>query len=326
MLKIKFVTDTGERWSSGIVCQNVMKFLNPAEFECHFQGFQIHWFQPSDAKFDIVFLQCCNKLQGSQIKKLRKIRDHLKIQTRLTCGVRGKLSLKQGLKFFKFFDAIECANKQFLAEVKKINSNVYLGRSGVDTEMFKPLDIDKPEEFTIGFAGSMYRPVKNFSVIQKLGYPVKIASKQSRANSALKMGDYGIEVYRNPYECPNYYPYYKMPVFHNSYSIYVCASKSEGGPNPVLEAAASGKAIVSTNVAWMPELLDAEWIVNGDPDKDPEVFKEMKQKVDRLAADLALRRKVGERNRRVAIEKWDWRIIIKEWERFYKAAWETRLA
>lgn len=325
MIRIKFVTDAGERWSSGIVCRNIMKFLNPAEFKCHFQGFQRRWFRPSDVKFDIVFLQCCNPVQGSQIKKLRKIRDHLKAETRLTCGVRGHQSLKQGLPFLHFFDAVECANKKLLLEAKKVNPETYLGRSGVDTEMFKPLNIDEPAEFTVGFAGSMHRPVKNYGVIENLGYPVKVASKQKSVDEhLLRVGNYEIDgTYQNPYAASTYYPYQKMPVFHHSYSVYVCASKNEGGPNPVLEAAACGKAIVSTNVAWMPELLDSEWIVNGDPDKDPAVFQKLKQKVDFLAKDPALCREVGKRNRRVAVQKWDWRLIIKEWETFFKAAWET---
>ena len=315
----------GTKWSSGIVCNNVIKFLDPKQFQCTFGGFRAHWFIPSDRKYDIMFLQNANRLQARQIWKLRKIRDHIKAETRLTCGVRGVTSFKESESVLQFFDAVECANKKLLNRVKPLNFNTYLGRSGVDTEMFKPMEIKKPEKVTIGFAGSKYRPVKNFDAIQKLGYPILVASKQE--SFELQKMQYGQVRWsgfmKDPYASPDYWPYEKMPIFHNSYHIYVCASKHEGGPNPVLEAAATGRAIVSTNVAWIPELLEPEWIVEGDPEDDPEAFNALKDKVDRLASDPDLRRKVGERNRKT-VKKWDWHKIIKEWEIFFKMAWETR--
>ena len=39
-----------------------------------------------------------------------------------------------------------------------------------------------------------------------------------------------------------------MPDYYNSIDVYVCASKNEGTPNPVLESMASGVPIISTNV------------------------------------------------------------------------------
>ena len=44
--------------------------------------------------------------------------------------------------------------------------------------------------------------------------------------------------------------------FYNSGTIYVCASSSEGTPNPALEAAACGCVVVSTRVGNMMELID----------------------------------------------------------------------
>ena len=45
-----------------------------------------------------------------------------------------------------------------------------------------------------------------------------------------------------------YIPHDKMPDYYNSIDLYVCASKNEGTPNPVLESMASGVPVVSTNV------------------------------------------------------------------------------
>jgi glycosyltransferase involved in cell wall biosynthesis len=43
--------------------------------------------------------------------------------------------------------------------------------------------------------------------------------------------------------------------WYNSGTVLVCASESEGTPNPALEAAACGCTIVTTRVGNMPELI-----------------------------------------------------------------------
>jgi glycosyltransferase involved in cell wall biosynthesis len=46
----------------------------------------------------------------------------------------------------------------------------------------------------------------------------------------------------------------QMPQWYRSVDIYVCASRSEGTPLPVLEAMATGNIVVSTAVGIVPEL------------------------------------------------------------------------
>ena len=52
-----------------------------------------------------------------------------------------------------------------------------------------------------------------------------------------------------------YIPHDKMPDYYNSIDVYICASKNEGTPNPVLESMASGVPIVSTNVGIVRDAL-----------------------------------------------------------------------
>lgn len=61
----------------------------------------------------------------------------------------------------------------------------------------------------------------------------------------------------------------QMLDWYNTGTIYVCASSSEGTPNPALEAAACGCVVVSTRVGNMPELI---WPYhNGElVDRDPQ--------------------------------------------------------
>lgn len=48
----------------------------------------------------------------------------------------------------------------------------------------------------------------------------------------------------------------QMAAWYQSGTIYVCASQSEGTPNPALEAASCGAVVVSTRVGNMPELIE----------------------------------------------------------------------
>ena len=47
----------------------------------------------------------------------------------------------------------------------------------------------------------------------------------------------------------------EMVEFYHSLDVYVCASRSEGTPNPCLEAAACGLPVITTAVGNMPELI-----------------------------------------------------------------------
>jgi glycosyltransferase involved in cell wall biosynthesis len=48
----------------------------------------------------------------------------------------------------------------------------------------------------------------------------------------------------------------RMRAFYNSLDLYICASRSEGTPRPVLEASACGVPVLSTDVGIIPELIE----------------------------------------------------------------------
>jgi len=112
-------------------------------------------------------------------------------------------------------------------------------------------------------------------------------------------------------------PYSKMGEFYHSFHTYVCVSKGETGPLPVLEAAASGLPVVSTAVGIVPELLEDEWIIQ---DTKPEVVtREVNKKLSILANDPELRRKVGERNRKEIMKNWTYEKTVGKWVEFFES-------
>jgi glycosyltransferase involved in cell wall biosynthesis len=47
----------------------------------------------------------------------------------------------------------------------------------------------------------------------------------------------------------------QMVPFYQGLDAYICASRTEGGPHPLLEAAACGVPLISTRVGIAPELI-----------------------------------------------------------------------
>lgn len=94
----------------------------------------------------------------------------------------------------------------------------------------------------------------------------------------------------------------EMLAFYRDLDVYVCASRSEGTPNPCLEAAACGIPVVTTPVGNMPELIDDG--VNGFLFDGSVYALAHRLALLRDSPSLALR--MGARIRET-IAAWDWR-------------------
>lgn len=185
------------------------------------------------------------------------------------------------------FDHIRVPSQRmadYLLERRPETSVVVL-RNGVNPDVYAPRR--SPSEFVVGWVGK-HREEKRIRLLKKLGHPVKMAT--------------GI-------------PHGEMPAFYKSLSAYVCTSRTEGTPMPVLEAAASGLPVVSTRVGVVPELIEDEWIVSTHP--SGEAARQITERLDILHADKALRQRVGERNRREILAHWTCEKRVRDWDRAF---------
>jgi hypothetical protein len=105
----------------------------------------------------------------------------------------------------------------------------------------------------------------------------------------------------NSFGGPTRWPASRMNDWYNTGSVYVCASKTEGTPNPALEAAAAGCVVASTPVGNMPELITDG--VNGYLVTQPTAEA-------MLAAILQARDHYNEMagNMLATIAGWDWKL------------------
>lgn len=102
----------------------------------------------------------------------------------------------------------------------------------------------------------------------------------------------------------------QMSYWYNTGSIYVVASKTEGTPNPALEAASCGLTVVSTKVGNMPEL-----IVDGQNgylcDTNLQSISEGIKKALKKRVELA-------ENMQETIKSWDWKERSKQYYNFLR--------
>jgi len=109
---------------------------------------------------------------------------------------------------------------------------------------------------------------------------------------------------------------WEMPEFYQGISVYVCASLSEGTPNPILEAMSCGRPVISTNVGIVPEVVD--------PGKNGLIVK--RDSRDLASAIDTLHRvfkqgglsKMGH-SAREAVASWSWDERVKPWRSLFES-------
>ena len=108
----------------------------------------------------------------------------------------------------------------------------------------------------------------------------------------------------------------EMARWYNTGTIYVCASELEGTPNPALEAAACGCAVVSTPVGNMPELVVDG--LNGYL-----VERRVEALVDGVLRATERYRELSTHMLR-SIRAWDWRMRSREYYGLFRELWRGR--
>lgn len=99
-----------------------------------------------------------------------------------------------------------------------------------------------------------------------------------------------------------------LPQFYASLDYYVCTSRMEGVPYPVLEAMSTGCVVLSTEVGVVPELIrEAE---NGFLLRDATLTDDFVAAIKRTAYDAKLRHACSERARTTITKDWAWTTAV----------------
>lgn len=114
-------------------------------------------------------------------------------------------------------------------------------------------------------------------------------------------------------------PHDEMVDYYSKVDIYVCTSKLEGTPNPVLESMACGVPIITTDVGIVNELLgekQKKFILKN------RTVPALKEKIIDIVENKVLFKELSEENLN-EIKKWDWKYKTKEFEDFFDFCLES---
>jgi glycosyltransferase involved in cell wall biosynthesis len=180
--------------------------------------------------------------------------------------------------------------------------------NGVDTTFFRPAETPRVRvagELRVGWAGSLTN-----QGAEHRGFPNVIEPAVAALPGVALVTAIREQHWRNRDE---------MLAFYREIDVYVCASRSEGTPNPCLEAAACGVPVVTTPVGNMPEL-----IVDGENGCFFDgTVRGLTDKLALLRDSPKLSSEWGARIR-TSIEAWDWRHQSEHYARRFDAMFAAR--
>ena len=116
-------------------------------------------------------------------------------------------------------------------------------------------------------------------------------------------------------------PHSEMKDYYSKIDIYVCTSRIEGTPNPLLEAMACGVPVITTDVGLVPEVLgefQKQFVLER---RDVECLKDA---VIRMIGSPDNLKRCSEENLR-QIQDWNWKQKCTQYGDFFKAAYSRKV-
>lgn len=140
-----------------------------------------------------------------------------------------------------------CCNERIVKRVQELTPPellppIVLVEDGVDVELFKPLPL--PKTFCCGWTGRSDRHTPGGPADLKGFAMVKEAC-----------GLAGVDLRVLDAACGGAWPLERMPLFYQDVSVQLIGSHYEGTPNPLLEALASGRPVITTDVGIAPKVI-----------------------------------------------------------------------
>lgn len=213
---------------------------------------------------------------------------------------------------FKRSDRLLPISKFTLNQISQVYNVDTTGRAevvynGVDSELFKPEDIERDNELTISFLGrfiSIKGPeifLKAIKLVKDEGYPVKIL-----------LGGRGNDVYLEKFipsvkDDIHFFgriDYHNMPRIYNESDIIISPSLYEGCSGTILEAMACKKIVIASEVGGTPEIIDNNY--NGFLFKPRDPVELAKRIIDVIEETIDING-IMKNGRKTVLNKFDWK-------------------
>jgi glycosyltransferase involved in cell wall biosynthesis len=202
------------------------------------------------------------------------------------------------IRFINKLRGINTASNEIVSLFRPLCS-IYKTRVGIHEAVFKPGQTrDRKRKFRVGWVGRIDKPCYR----QLKGYDIVLNALRGLE---LKLD---IRTYKE-----HYVPREKMVQFYQGLDCFICSSQSEHIPLPILEAAACGIPIITTNVGIVPELIQHK--------KNGIIVPRTSEAIHQAVANLIEKRKnriqLGQNVRATIMDQWTWEKCKKDWETFF---------
>lgn len=299
--KVLFVVDNNG-WAQDFKSRNLARELAD-EFDCHIV-YQRNLRARELRRSDIVVVYYWVQFTNPRMRSLSPVFDE--IHDRLALGISDHTTLEgerrdEGLRTLSERPAVVFANSLLLQREYSaaLGRKVYYTPNGVDTAMFTPRTGSRPSgRLRVGWAGSLANHGDNRGYHDIIVPAVERLPQVELVTAAREDRKRGHD---------------EMVGFYRDLDVYLCASRTEGTPNPCLEAAACGVGLVSTAVGNMPEFIETGR--NGLlVERTVDAFTEV---LGRLAEDPDLVASMGAEARGTAI-RWDWSVQAEHYREMFR--------
>jgi glycosyltransferase involved in cell wall biosynthesis len=195
------------------------------------------------ANFDLVYPCYWRQFQDAGIERavprpaVTGVRSHFKWD-----GGRGLPPSSTTIETLRRFDAVNVPSRILYDIFRNRHPAVFYTPHGVDETIFRPgrRVPSAAGSLVLGWAGSLdnhpgKRGIDDFLLpaLEGLsGVELRLAARESVVRTQVE-----------------------MVAFYQGLDAYICTSRTEGGPHPLLEAAACGVPLVSTPVGLAPQLI-----------------------------------------------------------------------
>lgn len=282
----------GDKWAKGLhwgadFMLNAFQRFAPEDIEIIPQ-YELSWDSVKDA--DIVWM---HNIATTGLKKTLFMSTTSPIKKwvnktnrpKFIGGVRGFEGLNRSKHVLKYFDAVHTGTEDLKVQADKYNGTVHVLYPGVDTDFFSPPETPPDYPFTIGWCGDIRKKMKNIEIVEALEYPKVLATKE------------------------NYIPHNRMPSdFFHKIHAFVHPSSHEGGNRTIIEAAACGLPVITTDTGTATSIVTDDYIVDLEGDPVSQIMGMLRK----LEESKELATKIGMENRERA-KVYDWRPVTETW-------------
>jgi len=231
--------------------------------------------------------------------------------------------------------AVSQFTKRELLEYYKVpESKIRVIYNGVDTRKFQPAKDKRkikkalgfnPDDLAIVSVGRLYARKGLFTLIESIPAVVKrfknakfIISGKGQSDEMRKLTAYAEKIgVKDNIVFTGYYPDKKLPKLYQAADVFAFSTFYEHHPFAVLEALSTGLPVVATSVGGIPETIE-----NGKNGFLVEPFSpaQFADKILYLLEHPAEASEMGVLARKTVLERFDWRIVVKDVLKVYDEA------